>query len=527
MSVPEYYKTHGPDVGELCTQIGFAPDPEQQLALDVIFAKQASGLSAAFDTTVVVGRQNLKTGTFKMAALGWLFLFDERLIVWSAHEWSTVGEDFRDMEEMVAGTDWMRREVKQVKHGSGNESIQLKTGARLIFKTRTHGGGRGLAGRKVILDEGFALRDAHVGSLVPTLSAQPDPQLLIGSSAGHEDSDYLREKRDEGRAAAIASGTAPAWARDESLTEAPEEHDFVGRSAYLEWCAPPPDLACDAGRLCSHAKNARGCGCDKPDLWLQGNPAIGGRITLDYVAAERKALSVPEFCRERMGWWDDPKSGAAPMPYRLWRVCEDSRSTPKAGSPLALAIDVAPDASMASIALAGIRDDGMPHVELVEHLPGTGWVMGRLMGIVERRNPLVVSLDPGSPAGAFEKQMKIDGFMASPPQPDGKLKLMPSGKRRMHLVSSRDNGQACGAIANAVANDGLRHAGQYPLDEAVKAARSRPLGNAWAWDRGGDADITPLVAVTFALQGLTLYGYQPPMTPFFLSDDDDLEGPTA
>ena len=342
-SLPRWYKTYGPEVADLNADAGFAPDAQQRLSLDAIFGRNETGMSVAFEAATVVGRQNMKTGLFKQCAIGWLFLFDERLVVWSAHEFTTSSEAFRDIETLVTNSDFLRREVKSISHGSGNEAITLLSGARLIFKTRTKGGGRGLSGRKVILDEAYALRPMHMGALLPTLSAQPDPQVLYGSAAGMADSDVLRDVRDRGRAG--------------------QDNMF-----YLEYCAPDPASACQAGNGCTHSKNAVGCGCDKPDFWLMANPTIGDRMTLEYVSAERKAMPTDEFGRERMGWWDDPLGGSTPIQMVDWYKRADRESRVSGNSKLALAFAVAPDSSMCSIAIGGLRDDDKPHLELVEHL---------------------------------------------------------------------------------------------------------------------------------------------------------------
>ena len=62
-------------------------------------------------------------------------------------------------------SDYLRGQVKAIYRGNGDEAIELVTGSRLIFKTRTKGGGRGLSGSKVILDEGMFLQPMHMGSL--------------------------------------------------------------------------------------------------------------------------------------------------------------------------------------------------------------------------------------------------------------------------------------------------------------------------------------------------------------------------
>lgn len=511
---PRYTKTYGPDVADLSAQAYFPPDAQQQLALDLIFGRREDGLSAAFEIAAIVGRQNMKSGLFKQCCLGWLYLFDERLVVYSAHEFTTAMELFKDMENLVTGSDMLRRQTKRIIRNHGEEGIETTTGARLSFKTRTKGGGRGLSARKVILDEAYALRAMHMGALLPTLSAQPDPQVLYGSAAGMADSDVLRDLRDRGRAG--------------------EKSD--PRLAYLEWCAPDPEIACDAGKGCTHSKTAVGCGCDKPRYWRMANPTIGDRMTVEYVTSERRAMPVDEFCRERMGWWDDPATGGRPMNLNDWYERGDKGSTPDSDSLLALAIDVAPDASVAAIALAGwvkdpapdpLRGEDMPlaqrwdaehlvHVELVEHLPGTAWLMDRLMGIVDRQKPCVVVIDPAGAAGAFEKQLRHEGFVTrakDEPNP----RLMP-GERLMLVASSRDYAQGCGALVAAVASGRLRHPDQSPLNVAAEAGRSRDVAQAWAWDSEQGQDITPLVAVTLAKLGLDVYGKRAKPTPFAFYD---------
>ena len=66
----------------------------------------------------------MKTGTLKQGALGWMFLLDRRLIVWSAHEFSTAQEAFRDMLELVEGTPELDRKVKAVHRANGDEAIE-------------------------------------------------------------------------------------------------------------------------------------------------------------------------------------------------------------------------------------------------------------------------------------------------------------------------------------------------------------------------------------------------------------------
>jgi hypothetical protein len=86
--------------------------------------------------------------------------------------------------------------------------------------------------------------------------------------------------------------------------------------------------------------------------------------------------------------------------------------------------------------------------------------------------------------------------------------------RRVRVINTRDVVAACGAFYDAAMADTLRHPDQPVLNEALAAARKRPLGDAWAWHRKDTAtDITPLVAVTFAAYGLSLKPERTTTTP--------------
>ena len=490
---PDFKQTLGDEVAEICHLANFDPDPQQKMLLDAIFAHGDDGLSVMFEVAAIVGRQNLKTGLFKQAALGWLFVTEERLVVWSAHERTTAAESQRDLEELIGSHSALSKRVKRFIHSHAEEAIELKNGSRISFKTRTLGGGRGLTGNKIIFDEAFALIPGHMGALLPLLSVVPDPQLLYGSAAGLAMSEVLRDLRDRGR-----PGNSP-------------------RLCYCEYAAPDPDIACDAGRGCTHRKNAKGCGCDKPDMWLMANPTIGNRMTLEYVKAERQAMPIGEFTRERMGWWDDPRKGHSPLILAHWYgVCSDAESTIDRDSPISLAIDIPDDASSAAIGVAGFREDGLVHGELVEYMPGTGWLMDRIMGIVDRREPAVLVLNPASPAGAFEKSLRSRGFVTVSPNTDKAILLKPD-QHLLQLAGHRDWAQACGDFVNEVTNETFRHPDQSPVNSAAEIARARETGDVWVWDTRDGNDISPLNVVTLAKFGLSTFGKRKAPVPFVLT----------
>jgi hypothetical protein len=72
--------------------------------------------------------------------------------------------------------------------------------------------------------------------------------------------------------------------------------------------------------------------------------------------------------------------------------------------------------------------------------------------------------------------------------------------------STREVGQACGALFDRSVEASFRHRPDGLLDSALRAAKKRTVGDAWMWDRRDLTDISPLVAATLALWGFSVHG---------------------
>lgn len=466
---PSYVSTLGPEVADLCDMAGFPPDPEQSLALDAIFGVDAAGDPVAFEVAVIAPRQNLKTGLFKQAALGWLFLTDERVITWSAHEFATAREAFRDMRELIEDTPALSKRLERVWTSAGNEHIELKSGQRLQFKTRTDKGARGLSGSKVILDEAFALKPEQLGALMPLMSAQGQrAQVLYGSSAGLVTSGSLRAIRDRGRA-----GTSP-------------------RLAYLEWCATKK---CEQER-CTHAVGIPGCVLDDVESWKQANSLLGRTrpngtgMTVEYVRSERQAMPPWQFGRERAGWWDDP--GAAELfGQGKW---EEARAVETPGLTLAaVGVHVSRDLSRAGVAGAGVAQ-GHVEVKPLAAAPGIGWSVPTIANLQLETGCKVV-LDDKGPAAVLVSRLLDAGVELTTP-------------------SSAEVMDACAGFFEGIRDRTVRH-GWYPeLDAAVDHAVQVPKGNRWVFGSREPNDDTTLLWAA-ALAAWPLRGVPAPKRSFY------------
>lgn len=473
--IPERVGSYGAEAADLAAMAGRPLDAEQRIAVDAILSYGPGGRWVALEAAVVMPRQNGKTsGVILPAVLADLFLFSADRIVWTAHLFRTARDAFSDVVSLIDGCHDLARRVKKVTYANGEEAIELHSGARLEFLARSKGGGRGLGGKRLVMDEALYLSAESMGSLIPTLSAREDPQIVYGSSAGVLGSDHLRSLRDRGRRGG-----------DPSLV-------------WVEWCAPGgwDDPPCTSGKDCPHTLDADGCALDDEALWRLANPALGRRIKYEFVRAERRAMPPGEFGRERLGWFDLPPTVDQPIPIEAWSALAIAPPDREAMLPIAIGVDVTPERSHASIGVCGVVD-GLRVVEVAEHRRGLGWVVPWLVERHQTWRPCAVVIAKGSPAGALIPDLEAAGIEVLKP-------------------STADEAQACGAFVDAAApaegEPTLRHLGQPVLDAAVKGAAKVQLGDgAWRWSRRtSTVDISPLVAVTLAAWGRVS---RPPAAP--------------
>lgn len=456
--VPDHVGTAGGEVADLAAACGFAPDPEQRLFLDALFAEAepassfTAGRWAALEAAIICPRQNAKTAALEMAVLGDLFLLGAELVVWTAHRFQTATEAFLDFKRLIDSNAILSRRVKRITEASGNEGVELMSGQRLKFLARSKSSGRGLTGDVVVLDEAFALTSAEMGSLLPTLSARPNAQVRYGSSAGLLDSEVLRGIRDRGRAGG-----------DPSLV-------------WAEWCVLKE---CEEPR-CSHALNTPGCVLDDIEALATANFAIDRRIPREFILSERRALPPEEFGRERAGWWDEPRGGSV-IPLSKWLALAGDRAI---AGPVSVFVDVALDRSQSVIAVCGDAD-GVPQVELAVMAPGTDWVAEKVADMIAAHTVVAVGARSAGPAASLLPELR--GVCSDTGAPFVK-------------VGSTDMAGMCGAFYDAVSAAALSHRADRRLDDALAAARKHQVLDAWQWERTRvDVDAAPLVAATGAL----------------------------
>ncbi|MER7807913.1 terminase [Streptomyces sp900116325] len=449
---------------------GLMLDEWQKFALHVGLGERPDGAWSAFEVAINVARQNGKGALIEARELAGLFLLGERLILHSAHEFKTAIEGFRRIVSLITNSDSLRKRVKAVRRTTGEEAIELLTGQRLRFLARSGGSGRGFTGNCVILDEDMILGDDAMGALMPTMAAVVNPQVWYLGSAGIGSPSVQLARLRRRALAAMESGEP-----DPSL-------------AYLEWSVNPHVRECAPD--CTEHDDPL-----SPLSVAKANPALGYRLTLEHTERERLTMSPEIFARERLGVGDYPSEEGDTwrvISEETWRALADGTSA--MSDPVAFAVDTTPERSHSAICAAGLNGEAK-HVEVIDHRSGTGWVVERLVELVEKWRPCAVVIDSGGPAASLIPAVKKALEKAGLDKVGGDEDLLLE-------MTTRQVAAASGQFFDAAADQTLVHLDQAPLATALAGADKRPIGDGWGWSRRGvSVDITPLVACTHAAWG--------------------------
>jgi hypothetical protein len=410
--------------------------PWQQLVSDVgLEYDPLTGLLAYREIVVTVMRQSGKSTLI-------LSLESERCLMWGPNQrvayTAQTGWDARrkviDDHAPVLMASPLSKAVKRVLRGAGSEGIIWENGSRVDVMASSVAAGHGRVLDLGVIDEAFDDEDdRREQAILPAMATKPNAQLAVVSTAGTDKSIYLLRKVEAGRHAA--------------------EADRGSGIAYFEWSIPD-----DAD-------------VDDPEVWWQFMPALGRTITEPVVAHARQTMSDLEFRRGFCNQWTAPEHERV-IPLEVWgRVC-DPLAAP-AGQ-LRFGLDVLPDQSAGAITSAG---GGA--IELVDHRPGTSWMVERAEALASNWKGVIV-VDGGGPAVPVADELERRGV-------------------KVARLANAEVAAASMAIYNAIADNKVAFRTHDDFDTAVAGLAKRPFGDRFAWSRSiSFADITPFMAATLA-----------------------------
>lgn len=443
--------TAWPRVEAKCAEIGVTFDGWQHGVGTLALGKRRDGKYAATVGGVVLSipRQVGKTFLVGMILIALCLLNPGLTVLWTAHRTRTATKTFQTMQGMVR-----RKKIRPhlaagrsegIRTSNGEQEIRFRNGSVIMFGAREQGFGRGFDAVDVeVFDEAQILSEKALEDMVPAAnqSSQESGALLFFMGTPPRPNDPGDEFTN--RRLKALSGKAP-------------------NMVYVEFSADPE------------------ADPDDREQWAKANPSFPFRTPVESMERMREQLTDDDsFRREALGIWDAVGSHRV-IDAESWATVADPASM--AVERLALGIDVAPDRSVASVALAGERYDGLWHVELDEHRAGTGWIVPWVKARCERNNIRAVVVDGVSPAASL-----LDDFARE--------------RIKVTVTGAADMANACGQFYDGVMDARLHHTDQPQVNVSLSAAGKRALGDRWAWNRKSAAsDITPVVAETLALWG--------------------------
>ncbi|OKI47296.1 hypothetical protein A6A27_10640 [Micromonospora sp. CB01531] len=447
-------------MADLAEAAGLVLDPWQRYVLEHGLGERPDGKWSALEVSCWVPRQNGKGAVIEARVLAGLFLFGEKKILWSAHEYKTAQEGFLRIRELIQAAPDFNRLVKRYWEGSGEQGIELTTGQRLKFIARSRGSGRGFSGDCIILDEAQELTLLQMKALFSTMSAKSmhgNPQIWYFGTPPEDPAAWVYGIRKDGEAG-------------------------KDRLAYFDWGLGEIDPAVPLkDRLKEYADR---------DLWYRANPGLGIRISEEFCENELSRLKEG-FAPERLGMWLPWAGEGVPK----WQVISEAAWTARCnpdskrdGRP-AFGVYVPPDRSYTAIGAAGVSTLGGRHIEVtgrdgvLDYRPGVKWVVARLKEL-ERHQPSVLVIDDKALADEAE-----------------------AAGLTVHRATPSDVVTGCQLFYDGVAGPDedardVWHIGQKEVDDAVEGAVKRDVGGSWAWQRRDLAvDVTTLPALSLALFG--------------------------
>lgn len=430
-------------------------DPWQVGAATVALGCRANGKFAATIGGVVwsIPRQVGKTYTVGNLLIALAIKLPGVRIVWTSHHGRTTTNTFRAMQGMVR-----RKAVKPfmppgggVRAANGEQEIAFANGSLIMFGAREQGFGRGMDAVDVLVfDEAQILGLKALEDMVPATNQARNPHgglvFFIGTPPRPGD-----------------NGEAFTAKRARALSG--EARDMF----YAEMGADPDaDL-------------------DDREQWAKANPSFPLRTPVESMLRMRENIPDDDsWSREALGRWDATRLQRV-IDQASWDLVADPSSMPI--DRLTLAIDVAPDRSVAAVSLAGLRADGLWHVELDEHRSGADWTIGWVKQRAERNRLHAVVVD--ELAGLTERRRNGRHYLKGT-------------EIAVTLAASqgRDMAMAWATYYDAVTSGRVRHTDQPQVNVALSQAGTRDLQGGKALSKkSSTSDITPLTSQTLALWG--------------------------
>jgi hypothetical protein len=430
---------------------------------------------------LLMARQNGKSTISMVLALWFMYVWGAPLVIGTAQDLDMAEEIWQGAVDLAQETPELERLIRHVFRVNGKKQMVLRSGERYKVRAANRRAGRGLSGDLVLLDE---LREHQSwdawGAVSKTTMAREDALVFALSNAGDASSVVLRYLRKLCHASlGDPDGVNAADALDPQAEAIEPDEDLdvdEGSLGVFEWSAPPDTPIRDRAG------------------WAAANPALGHTISERTIASAARTDPEWVFRTEVLCQWSEGTL-EGPFPPGAWEASADPDSVRAVDSAIALGVDVSWDRGHSVIGLAAFREDGMAHVEVIASRAGTDWVTEWL------RSPERSEAVRSAPVALQARGAPVSSLL--PELQDARIPVVEWAGTALGVATGEFYDRVRAAIGEGTGAAQLRHRSQPLLNVAAATASTRPIQDAWLWDRRrSPTDVSPLIAVTGALWAL-------------------------
>lgn len=449
----------GHKVGWIADKLGFPLMPWQQLVADVgrelipadeqtIEMYAARGVDAAGmmvpayrEVIVTVMRQSGKT-TLVMPVQCECMWKPMSTVAYTAQTGLDGRQKFNEDQVPIIENSAINTKVRRFYKAADNTGMWWHNGSRLKVLNTGESAGHGKTLDLAVLDETWHDKDdSREQALSPAMVTKPQAQFWNLSTAGTQESTFLKRKVELGRAAANSGSR-------EGI-------------AYFEWAIPEDEDVFD------------------PKVWARYMPAFGITQSERILRLEAKRMKEGEFRRAYGNQWTETDERL--IPGEWWQAVQDHSARAKAG--VVYAADANPDRSQAAV----VKADRDGNVEVVAVRAGTSWVADELNSKLDGSTRVV--FDRNGPLAS------LNDDLTTQKEPLDSLGVRKSCARFYDAVADQKSLKKDDPQKIRVRSD-------ERLDDAVRNAARKSTADAWGWNRdalGGEILMAASLAYSTAV----------------------------
>lgn len=451
-AVPRFHSPvpDSPDLTEAhkaAEAMGISLLPQGIQVAELLEAKNEDGTPLYPEVVIQMGRRATKTSSVQATLLGRCFSIPNYRII-STAQTGTLSQQFLAELGSQLEMAWPDEDTRPFRFYKSNGSIRIvwDNGSQWRAVKPQASAFRGSAADCILLDEAGEMdakttEDMLAGAM-PVLATRPHAQLIVTGTPPKVREGLLWQYLQAGR-----KGTEDLGILDYSMDPTQDATDEA------VWAAIYPGLS-------------------------------SGLVSIKFLRKALETQGLLSFSREFL-CLDPVASSLRAIPEEDWLAGQvpDLLALPKDN--YSISFDITQDGSAGAVAVAWYTEDGLPHVQILEHKAGMNWLPQYIGKILTDTRGIDVGFDSiGNNLAVFQTIQR--------------MQKVP--KSNLSALSMKDVATGVSLFMSHVTDRALVHAVDASLDKAVEEVSFRYSGDSRLWNRGrSQADISPLIAASNAL----------------------------